>query len=741
MNLLLATLAAPLATAAIGAIPGPRRPKEAVFLGGLAATFVLALATAGRYLAGETPAAFGGALRVDGLSALVLVLTAFVGLLSGLYSVGYLERNERSGFVSARQRTELLALVPAYLAAMLLVAVSNNLGVLWIAVEATTLASVFLVAFQNRDTSLEAAWKFLVLGSVGLAFALLGTVLLFASGQGVLGEEMSALDWTRLLAHASALHPFTVKLAVVFLLVGYGTKAGLAPMHTWKPDAYREAPSPAGVLMAVGMMNCSLYALLRVHVVSRAVLGPEFSGRLLLGLGLASVLVATPFILIQWNLKRLLAYSSIEHVGIMAIGFGLGGEAATLGALLHMTYHTFAKPVAFFSAGTLAQLHRSSDFDAIGGGTLSRTPVASGLLLLATLMVTGSPPFGLFWSEMTILKAGFFGPHLAVVAVFLAALVVLFCGFFYQVGRLTLGPDTRPPDQHRPAGAARPGHGHDPRRRGRGRGLGVLPAGPARRPRPRGGPGRGGRMNPMIQAVSEALALPAASVRSPRPGELRADVEPGALPDVADRLVAGTGARLASLFATDERAWNAVYALHQVWLLPRHRTFLRVSTRVDPAHPRFPSIAAKHPVRQLVRARGDGHVRPRPRGPPQPHPRQPARRLARGGVGAAQGLPRRPEGAAGRGLAPPLPPGDGRGGLPRARGAGARRHHRARATSASAWPASPSSTCSSASSTCTRARRSASSGCRGVTGSSSPSPSPATRRWATRSPSPTRSRG
>lgn len=439
MNLLLATLAAPLATAGIGAIPGPRRPKEAVFLGGLAATFVLALATAGRYLAGETPSAFGGVLRVDGLSALVLVLTAFVGLLSGLYSVGYLERNERAGFVSAKQRTELLALVPAYLAAMLLVSVSNNLGVLWIAVEATTLASVFLVAFQNRDTSLEAAWKFLVLGSVGLAFALLGTVLLFASGRGVLGEQMSALDWTRLLAHAGDLHPFTVKLAVVFLLVGYGTKAGLAPMHTWKPDAYREAPSPAGVLMAVGMMNGSLYALLRVHLVSRAVLGPEFSGRLLLGLGLASVLVATPFILVQWNLKRLLAYSSIEHVGIMAIGFGLGGEAATLGALLHMTYHTFAKPVAFFSAGTLAQLHRSSDFDTIGGGTLSRTPAASGLLLLGTLMVTGSPPFGLFWSEMTILKAGFLGPHLAVVAVFLAALVVLFCGFFYQVGKLVLG--------------------------------------------------------------------------------------------------------------------------------------------------------------------------------------------------------------------------------------------------------------------------------------------------------------
>ena len=447
MNLLVATVAAPLVTAAVGALPGPRRPKEAVLVGGLGATFALSLATAGRYLAGDTPVAFGSALRVDGLSALVLVLTAFVGLLAGLYSVGYLERNERSGFLSARRRTELVALVPAYVAAMLLVASSNNLGALWIAVEATTLASVFLVAFQNRDTSLEAAWKFLVLGSVGLAFALLGTVLLFAASGGALGEETSGLDWTAFMAHARALHPFTVKLAVVFLVIGYGTKAGLAPMHTWKPDAYREAPSPAGVLMAVGMMNSALYALVRVHLVSRAVLGPEFSSRLLLGLGLLSLLVAMPFVLIQWNLKRLLAYSSVEHVGIVAIGLGLGGEAAVFGAFLHMTYHAFAKPVAFFAAGTLAQLHRSSDLDAIGGGTLGRTPLASGLLLLGTLMVTGSPPFGLFWSEMAILRAGFAGAHVAAVAVFLSALVVLFCGFLYQVGRLTLGPDARPADR------------------------------------------------------------------------------------------------------------------------------------------------------------------------------------------------------------------------------------------------------------------------------------------------------
>jgi len=264
---------------------------------------------------------------------------------------------------------------------------------------------------------------------------------------------MSGLHWTRLMSLAHELHPFTLKLGVVFALIGYGTKAGLAPMHTWKPDAYREAPSPAGVLMAVGMLNGALYCLLRIHLIAKAALGPDFSGGLLLMLGLLSVAVATPFILIQWNLKRLLAYSSIEHVGIMAVGLGLGGEAATFGALLHMTYHTFAKPLAFFSAGTLAQLHRSSDFDDIGSGSLGRTPVASALFVVAAVMMTGSPPFGMFFSEMTILRAGFLGPHVVAVPFFLACLVLLFCGFFYQVGRLVLGeqPDSsaRTPDPER----------------------------------------------------------------------------------------------------------------------------------------------------------------------------------------------------------------------------------------------------------------------------------------------------
>jgi hydrogenase-4 component F len=450
VNVLVWTLVVPLITAAVGGVGGPRKLREAAIVGGLSITFGLCIETVRQFLRGAVPAAFGDVLRVDGLSALVLVLCGFVGLLSGTYGVGYLRRNEARGLVTNRMRREFYGLVPAYVFAMLLVSVSNNLGIMWIAVELTTLASVFLITFHDRDTSLEAAWKFLMLGSLGLGFALFGTVLLFASGQGRLGEGMSALHWTRFMQVARELHPYTLRLGVVFALIGYGTKAGLAPMHTWKPDAYREAPSPAVALMAVGMLNGALYCILRIHLISKASLGPEFSCGILLTLGLLSVLIAMPFILIQWNLKRLLAYSSIEHVGIMAVGVGLGAEAGVFGALLHMTYHSLAKPAALFSAGTIAQLHSSSDFGRIGSGTVTRAPVASAIFVLSAVIITGSPPFGMFFSEMTILRAGFSGAHEIATSVFLAALVVVFCGFAYQVGRMVLGPPRDPADRRKP---------------------------------------------------------------------------------------------------------------------------------------------------------------------------------------------------------------------------------------------------------------------------------------------------
>ncbi len=441
MSVLVWILAIPIVAAVVGSLASARPVREGAMIGGLAMTFVLSLVAASQFLRGQMPSAFGDALRLDGLSALVLVLCAFVGLLSALYGAGYLRRNDARGLVTTPMRREFYGLMPAYVFAILFVSMSNNLGILWIAVELTTLVSVFLVAFHNQATSLEAAWKFLMLGSLGLAFALLGTVLLYASGQ-TAGESLASLHWTRLMAAAPHLHPLTLRLAVVFALIGYGTKAGLAPMHTWKPDAYGEAPSPAGVLMAVGMLNAALYSVVRIHAISTAALGPEFSGSVLLTLGVLSVLIATPFMLIQWNLKRLLAYSSIEHAGIMAIGFGLGVRAGVFGALLHMTYHSLAKPVAFFSAGSIAQRFSTSDMSKIGGGTMARASLASALLIVGAVLITGTPPSGIFFSELIVLRAGFVGSHPAVAATLLAALVVLFCGLAFQIGRLVLGRGT-----------------------------------------------------------------------------------------------------------------------------------------------------------------------------------------------------------------------------------------------------------------------------------------------------------
>ena len=405
---------------------------------------------------------------------------------------------------------------------------SNNLGILWIAVELTTLASVFLITFHDRDTSLEAAWKFLVLGSLGLGFALLGTVLLFAAGQGHLGEGLPALHWTRFMQAATHLHPFTLRLGVVFALIGYGTKAGLAPMHTWKPDAYREAPSPAVVLMAVGMLNGALYCILRIHLISKAALGPEFSGGLLLTLGLLSVLIAMPFILIQWNLKRLLAYSSIEHVGIMAVGVGLGAEAGVFGALLHMTYHSLAKPVSLFSAGTLAQLHSSSDFDRIGNGTFTRAPIASTLFVLSAVIITGSPPFGMFFSEMTILRAGFLGPHVDGDRDLPrgAGRALLRLRVSGRTARARTATRSRRSAQA-VAGALRSWHGHGGRCRGpRGR-VCVLLARSAAGADPRGDASRvGGRHDVRRRRPSPPRwASPEQAIRELRPGELVLDAD------------------------------------------------------------------------------------------------------------------------------------------------------------------------------------------------------------------------
>jgi hydrogenase-4 component F len=383
---------------------------------------------------------WGEFLRADALSAWMVLLIAVVSLASAIYAVRYFRRDVSAGVVTPGRCREFYALTPVFTAGMLLVVLANNLGVMWIALEAMALSSVFLVALYNRESSLEAAWKYVMLGSVGLVLALFGTILTYAAAIGRAGDTMPSFNWSRLLSTAPQLDHHLMALAFVCVAVGYGTKAGLAPMHAWLPDAHSEAPSPTSAMLSGVSLKVAVYALLRFHILTSACLGTGFSRNLLLGFGLLSILIAGPFILVQTNLKRMLAYSSLEHVGLICVAVGMNAPLTVFGALLHMGYHALTKPVLFFAAGNVHQHCHTLEFRRLGGG-LARTMPATALPLgLAAVAVSGLPPFGLFFSEFTVLAGGFTSHHVVASVVMLTALIVVFCGVLAKLAGLLLGP-------------------------------------------------------------------------------------------------------------------------------------------------------------------------------------------------------------------------------------------------------------------------------------------------------------
>ena len=440
---ILLLLAIPLLASAATALLRGTRAMEAVHVASAAGALAAAVWLAAGVLRDGAVSCWNGFLYADSLSALVALLTAFVYCAAAPYAVGYFRRERQNQALEAPAAglRRYYVLTPLFGFSMLLVAVSNNLGVMWVAVEGTTLASIFLVSFYRRKTSLEAAWKYAILGGVGLSMALFGTVLVYyASFRAAGGESLHALNWSELVTSAPRFDHTVMRLAFVLVLLGYGTKAGLAPMHTWKPDAYSEAPIPVAALMATAVLNCALYGLARIYVLAARCLGPEFVSQLLVLFGLLSVGIAVPFILVQRSYRRLLAYSSIDHGGIMVLGLGFGGALGPLGMLLHMTFHSVTKPLLFFCAGD-AQQHTGSDsLKKTPGGLLGVLPVSAPLFLLAALAVTGTPPFSMFQSEFTILRAGFGGQHTAAAAFLVACVVAIFCGFFYHIANLVLGP-------------------------------------------------------------------------------------------------------------------------------------------------------------------------------------------------------------------------------------------------------------------------------------------------------------
>lgn len=377
-------------------------------------------------------------LRADALSALMVTLVTLLGAVAAIYSIGYI-RSEFDGG-QTKQARMFFSLSQVFIFTMLLAVTTDNLGVMWVAIEATTLATVFLVNLHNTQNSLEAAYKYLIISSVGIALAFIGTVLMYYAGSAGAGEI--AVNWTSLYAAASRLNPQVVRLAFVFTLVGYGTKAGLAPMHTWLPDAHSEAPAPISALMSGVLLNVGLYALVRFKAVVDITLGSGYSSRLLMGLGLLSLGVAAAFLLTQRNYKRMLAYSSVEHVGIICLGLGFGGYWGVFGAMLHVINHALSKSLLFMLSGNILLKYRTTDIRRVRG-LLRAAPLTGGAFLTGTLALLGLPPFGPFISEFIIFRAGIqSNGWVAVIGIVL--LVVVFAGMLASVNQMLYG---EPPDK------------------------------------------------------------------------------------------------------------------------------------------------------------------------------------------------------------------------------------------------------------------------------------------------------
>jgi hydrogenase-4 component F len=385
--------------------------------------------------------ALGGWLYADALSGITVLIIAFVGFTAALYSIGYLREDLRAGDLGpdeARSRLRIYyTLLNLFLFSMLVVPVTNSLGVLWIAIEGTTLASLFLVSFYGTREALEAAWKYIIVGSVGIALGLFGTILTYYSAVRVLGTSYD-LNWSLLVPIASQLDPDVMRLALLFIVIGYGTKAGLAPMHTWLPDAHSEAPSPISALLSGVLLNCAMYAVLRFYALATPSLGRGYPDALLLGFGLLSLFVATAFILKQRDYKRLLAYSSVEHMGLVAVGVAFGGPLGLAGALLQLINHAATKSLMFFASGHVLLRYGTKEIAAVPG-IVRVLPVSGAMLVLGGLALSGAPPFSLFASELTIFAAGFQNGHALAATVALALVALVFAGLLGSLNRMVFG--------------------------------------------------------------------------------------------------------------------------------------------------------------------------------------------------------------------------------------------------------------------------------------------------------------
>ena len=387
----------------------------------------------------------GPYLLVDDLNGTFIVLTSFVGFTTSIFSASYIGHELEIGKLTPPFVRFYHAMYQVLMFAMNLALIANNIGLMWVAIELATLTTVMMVGIYRTHEALEAAWKYFILGSVGIALALFGTILVYMAARPVIGEGLDAMVWSVLVARAGAFDPALLDVAFVFLLLGYGTKIGLAPLHAWLPDAHAEGPTPISAVLSGLLLNVALYALLRFKMllaVNPAAIAP---GPLMVTLGLVSLVFAAFMLYRRRDIKRMFAYSSIEHMGIITFAFGMGGPLANFAGLLHMTMHSLTKSAIFFAVGHVTQVKGTQRIADIGGLTETH-PVLGWTLILGVIAIAGLPPLGIFTSEFLVVSSTFArAPALALVLVF--GMLVGLAALFLRLNGIAFGEARGPSEQ------------------------------------------------------------------------------------------------------------------------------------------------------------------------------------------------------------------------------------------------------------------------------------------------------
>jgi hydrogenase-4 component F len=411
---------------------------EAAHLVSISLVLVLSLRTVRAVLAAGPVFSLGDWLHVDALGAVFLLIIGVVGFLVGLYSIGYTRHDLATGALDDGRLSTYYGLFNLFLFTMLLVVTANNIIMMWVAVEATTLGSAFLVGIYGQHASLEAAWKYVIICTVGVAFGLYGTILVYSDAFNVMRLPGSAVLWTEIVGSARSLDPVMIKMAFVFVLVGFGTKAGLFPMHAWLPDAHSEAPSPVSAMLSAVLLNCALLVVFRFATIANLVLGPSFTQTLFLVFGALSIAAAAFFMIAQRDLKRLLAYSSMENIGLIVLAFGLGGPAGIFAGLLQAVNHSLVKALMFCATGNILIKYHSRSLDQVKG-MLQAIPATGVLMLVGALALVGTPPFNIFVSKFFITAAGLQAGYVWLIVVCLLLLLVVFAAFFRAITSALFG--------------------------------------------------------------------------------------------------------------------------------------------------------------------------------------------------------------------------------------------------------------------------------------------------------------